>query len=392
MAADYIQGSVPHEIEIADASNNTGEFPAARVQDFPLMTTKLPVGRPATASDVAKLAKVSQSAVSRTFTPGASVSDTTRARVLAAAVQLNYTPNHLARSLSTQHSKIVGVALTYLDNQFYPQVLQCLSDELGKAGYRVLLFITHGRSEADPALEELLRYRVDALILASTSLSSRLAAECARVGVPVVMFNTIGADSTTPGISGSNELGGRTIASYLVAGGHQRFAFLAGAGESSTTREREHGFVNRLAELGHARLFREKGYYTFEGALAATRCLLKRAKRPDAIFCANDHMAMAALQVARIEFGLEPGRDVSIVGFDDVDIARWPGFSLTTYSQPVTAMVAETIRILRQLLAGRAPTSLRTQVPGRLIVRGSARQPTSGIRRDEAGIAFWEDV
>ncbi|WDS35036.1 LacI family DNA-binding transcriptional regulator [Pseudoxanthomonas sp.] len=356
------------------------------------MPPRLPPGRPATASDVAELAEVSQSAVSRTFTPGASVSEITRARVLAAAAKLNYTPNHLARSLSTQRSQIVGVALTYLDNQFYPQVLQRLSDELGKAGYRVLLFITHGRSEADPALEELLRYRVDALILASTSLSSRLAAECARVGVPVVMFNTVDADSTTPGVSGSNVLGGRTIASYLATGGHQRFAFLAGASESSTTRERERGFVERLAELGHPRPRREEGYYTFDGALAATRRLLKPAQRPDAIFCANDHMAMAALQVARIEFGLEPGRDVSIVGFDDVDIARWPGFSLTTYSQPAASMVTETIRILRQLLAGKPPAQQRTQVPGRLIVRGSARQPATGVRQDEDGIAFWEDV
>ncbi len=329
--------------------------------------------------------------MSRTFTPGASVSESTRDKVLAAARQLNYTPNHLARSLITQKSHIVGVALTYLDNQFYPEVLQRLSDELGKAGYRVLLFITHGNSNTDPALEELLRYRVDALILASTSLSSRLAAECARVGVPVVMLNTVDPTSAIPSVCGSNEHGGRAIASYLAAGGHRRFAFIAGADESSTTRERERGYVHRLHALGFDKPIREGGQYTFDGAAVAMRKLLKRARRPDAVFCANDHMAFAAIQVARGEFGLEVGREISIVGFDNVEIAKWPGFDLTTYSQPVPLMVAETISILRTLLQGRQLKDVHSAIPGQLVVRGSARVPADGLERQADGTRIWED-
>ncbi|MFT3763039.1 MAG: LacI family DNA-binding transcriptional regulator [Pseudoxanthomonas sp.] len=354
------------------------------------MTGKHPLRKPATALDVAALAQVSQSAVSRTFTPGASVSDATRKKVMAAARQLNYTPNNIARSLITQKSWIVGVAMTYLDNQFYPEVLQCLSDDLGNAGYRVLLFLTHGNRDADPMLEELLRYRVDALILASTSLSSRLASECARVGVPVVMLNTIDPTSSIPSVCGSNAVGGRAIASYLVAAGHKRFAFVAGAGESSTTRDREHGFSRRLQELGMGKPVREDGYYTFDGAATAMRRLLKRKQRPDAVFCANDHMALAAIQVARGEFGLRVGAELSIVGFDNVGIAKWPGFDLTTYSQPVPAMVAATISILRTLLQGRALKSAHTAIPGQLIVRGSARVPESGVEPLADGTLIWE--
>jgi DNA-binding LacI/PurR family transcriptional regulator len=377
------------EIDIDDGSHQQPTSPIPRTPEDPRMTAKGPPRRPATATDVAALAQVSQSAVSRTFTPGASVSETTRTRVLAAASKLNYTPNHIARSLSTQRSYIVGVALTYLDNQFYPQVLQSLSDELGNAGYRVLLFITHGRSDTDPALEELLRYRVDALILASTSLSSRLADECARVGVPVVMFNTLDAAGTIPGVCGSNELGGRTIAHYLAAGGHTRYAFMAGVQESSTTCERERGFVRGLHELGLGKPLHEKGMYTFDGAIAATRRLLKRADRPDAIFCANDHMAFAAIQVARGEFGLDVGREISIVGFDDVEISRWPCFDLTTYSQPVPSMVAETMHMLRLLLQGRQLKNVHSIVPGQLIVRNSARIPKQGSTRCEDGTYRW---
>lgn len=356
------------------------------------MTPKRRPRKPSTAFDVAALAQVSQSAVSRTFTPGASVSESTRSKVLAAAQKLNYTPNNIARSLITQKSYIVGVAMTYLDNQFYPEVLQCLSDELGKAGYRVLLFITHGNSNTDPALEELLRYRVDALVLASTSLSSRLAAECARVGVPVVMLNTIDPTSATPSVCGSNESGGRAIAGYLAAGGHRRFAFIAGAEESSTTRERERGYLRRLRELGRDKPMRERGYYTFDGAAEAMRRLLRRSERPDAVFCANDHMAFAAIQVARGEFCVDVGCELSIVGFDNVEIAKWPGFDLTTYSQPVPLMVAETIAILRTLFQGRPLKKAHSEIPGSLVVRGSARVPAWGVRNAADGTRIWEDA
>lgn len=345
--------------------------------------------KPATAHDVARIAGVSRSAVSRTFTEGASVAPATRKRVLEVAKSLKYRPNLFARSLITNRSNIIGVAITHLDNQFYPEVVQLLSEELGKAGYRLLLFITHGRTGHDPVIDELLRYRLDALILASSSLSSALAEECRAAGVPVIMFNNIDPASQVTSVAGTNELGARTIAAYLTAAGHRRFAFISGLEGDSTNQERQTGFTSYLLKHGLPAPVCVSGEFTFARATQATRTLLSGKKPPDAIFCVNDHTALAAVQIARAEFGLEPGKDISIVGFDNVTVAKWPCFDLTTYSQPITRMVTRTIELLRMLLESEAKEGVHERIRGELIVRSSARLPRSGIIEGENGTKIW---
>lgn len=346
------------------------------------------VKRPPTATDVAALAGVSQSAVSRVFTPGTSVSADMRRKVEAAARTLGYRPNLIARSLITRRSRIIGVAVAYMDNQFYPALLEALSTRLHAAGYRILLFTPEPDASGDPVLEEVLRYQIDALLLASASLSSHLAEDCRRAGVPVVMVNRRASAASVSSVTGQNDVGGARIAEFLAAGGHRRPAFIAGLEDSSTSRSREAGFARRLKALGLPAPARAVGNYTFEGAQAATRALLSAPDRPDAIFCANDHMAFAAIETARVDFGLEVGREVSVVGFDDVDLAGWSSFSLTTFSQPVEPMADQVVAIVARLLADpSAPRSEQT-VPGALIVRGSARRPSTGLA-DVDGRRVW---
>jgi DNA-binding LacI/PurR family transcriptional regulator len=117
--------------------------------------------------------------------------------------------------------------------------------------------------------------------------------------------------------------------------------------------------------------------------------LLSARTPPDAIFCINDHAALVALQIARAEFGKEPGVDVSIVGFDNVAIAAWPGFSLTTYSQPISTMVTRTVALVRLQLGNSAAPCVHEMVQGELIVRTSARMPPTGIVRDDDGNVIW---
>ena len=139
--------------------------------------------KPVTSIDVAKRAGVSQSAVSRTFTPGAAVSDATRRKVLDAAKALSYRPNAIARTLSTNRSRIIGVVLSYLDNQFYPAVVEQLSRALQGHGFHVMLFFAESQGSGrdfDDALTQLMTYQLDGIVLASTTLSSRLARECVR--------------------------------------------------------------------------------------------------------------------------------------------------------------------------------------------------------------------
>jgi DNA-binding LacI/PurR family transcriptional regulator len=348
-----------------------------------------PRREPATSVDVARLAGVSRSAVSRTFTEGASVSEPTRRKVLDAARRLEYRPNLFARSLKTRRSNILGIAISSLDNQFYPYIVQRFSEEFARLGYRLLLFITHGGTGHDPLLDELLKYRLDGLILASSSVSSALAEECVRAGVPVVMFNNVDPASKVPSVECTNEIGARTVAEFLIAGRHRRFGFVAGLANDSTSYERERAFTECLLAAGFPAPARQDGEFSFAGAIRATRNLLKLKHPPDAIFCTNDHMALAALQVAREEFGRRPGEDISIVGFDNAPVAEWPCFGLTTYAQPASDLVARTIEIIQQSMSGNVPRGLHAQLPGDLVVRTSARIPRNGIIHTADGLSIW---
>ncbi|PWS35625.1 LacI family transcriptional regulator [Falsiroseomonas bella] len=347
--------------------------------------------RHATATDVARLAGVSQSAVSRAFTPGASIARETRARVEDAARALGYRPNAIARSLTTRRSRIIGVAAAYLQNHFYPDVLEALSKGLQARGYHLLLFTPDAARDADPLLQEVLAWQVDALILASTTLSSALAGQCRAAGIPVLLFNRTSRHADVSSVTGENLRGGRLIAEFLVAGGHKRLAFIAGIENSSTSRDREAGFTGWLAEHGHAPPLREVGLYDFEAASAAARRLLARSDRPDAIFVANDHMATAVSEVARHEFGLRIPRDLSLVGFDDTGPARWPSFSLTSFAQPLHPMVDAAVAMVCEMIEDPAAPTRHQVVPGELVVRGSARIPPEGcVSRGDALV--WRPV
>ena len=345
------------------------------------MSEKLPprTGRTATATDVARLAGVSQSAVSRTFTPGASVAPRTREKVIKAAKTLGYRPNLIARSLITRRSRIIGVAMGYLQNLLYPDVLEALSRRLQELDYHLLLFTAPPDGDADPVLEQVMQYQVDGLILASTTLSSALALSCRDAGIPVVLLNRTTTAASIESVTGSNRLGARTIAEFFVAGGHRRFAYVAGLENSSTNRDRERGFREGLASHGITQIQRVIGNYDWVQAGLAADQLFGGSRRPDAVFCAGDHMALAVLEAARHRHHLQVPEDVSIVGFDDVAPASWPSFGLTTFAQPVAAMVDAVVETIQNRLTDPSSSLRRVVVPGDLVVRQSARVPEVGL-------------
>ena len=331
-----------------------------------------------TSNDVARLAEVSQSAVSRSFTPGASVAPETRARVLAAARKLGYRPNAIASTLSSRRSRMIAVVMSNLQNQFYPVVVETLSQRLQKDGYHVLLFISE-TEDADELLLELLRYQVDGIVMASTHLSSGLAQQIADARIPVVMFNRTSNKGSISTVSSDNFGGGCAVAHFLADGLHQRVAYLAGAEDSSTNQERENGLRAGLAERGLRVVARAVGNYEFERAALATLelfgSLVTSAERPDALFVASDHMAFAAIDTLRGALGLRVPEDVSVVGFDNVPQAEWGAYHLTTVAQSVVSMIEATVHMLLQQLEDDAVTRDHMVVPTSLVVRSSARLP-----------------
>lgn len=338
-----------------------------------------------TSMDVARAAGVSQSAVSRVFTPGASVSNAMRERVQSAANQLGYRPNALARSLITGQSRIIGLVLAYVENQFYPVVLEQLSRALQAEGYHILVFFASNAGEnIDHVLEEILDYQVDGMVMASTSMSFELAGRCQEAGVPVVLFNRRQANEQLSYVTSDNVAGGRKLAEFLLAGEHQRIAHIAGWEGAATAVDREQGFRSGLAAAGVELFARDAGNFNHEDARLATlrlftgshSALRAERDRPDAVFVANDHMAFAVLDTLRYELGLRIPDDVSIVSYDDVPMAAWPSFGLTTVRQPTNRMVSATVEALRARVEEGDEALRKVAIDGPLIVRSSARLPS----------------
>lgn len=326
-----------------------------------------------TSIDVARLANVSQSAVSRTFTTGASVSEDTKQRVLDAAKALGYRPNALARSLISGRSRIIGLAVAYLENHFYPIVIEQLSRALQTHGYHVMLFMTQP-GQQDQVVNEILQYKMDGVVLASVTLSSHIAEECANIGVPVVLFNRYIPDSHVSSVTSDNEQGGRLVAELFVKNAYKRIAYIAGTENSSTNNDREKGFKQGLAVAGFSVWKSTPGMFSFEGATIAARELLVGNEKPDAIFVGNDHMAFAVMDVIRSEFGLRIPEDISVVGYDNVPEADWAAYSLTTVQQPVEAMIEATVNILLEQMEHKQVNEVHKVTEAHLIVRGSTRQ------------------
>lgn len=323
-----------------------------------------------TAHDVARLAGVSQSAVSRAFTAGASISPGKREKIIAAAHALGYRPNIVARSLIQGRSKVVGVVFGQFENPFFALALDRFAQEFAQRGLRILLFTAKTNATVDEQVAELLSYQVSAVILMAVNLSSKLAAECARSNIPVVMFNrTTEMDRAPFAVTGDNAAGAAAIARHFIATGRRRLAFMAGYDESSTSRQREAAFLSAIAQAGAEPPRRVVGHYSRLGAIDATRALFaSRTDRPDALFCANDMMAIAAIETLRAEFGIVPGGQCAVAGFDDIPMASWPSFSLTTYSQPIGRMVASAV----SCIAGEMGEARSITVPGKLVVRNSS--------------------
>ena len=327
-----------------------------------------------TSMEVAKLAGVSQSAVSRVFTPGASSSKKTNELVRKAAAELGYRPNVLARSLITGKSRMIGLVVAYLDNYFYPEALELLSSALQKKGYHVLIFMS-GNKEGDiaDAVDEILDYQVDGIIAASVSMSSDLAKRCTSAGVPVVLFNRTQDDDRLSAVTSDNFQGGQKVARFLLAGGHKRIGYIAGWEGASTQRDREKGFTEELVRNGQELYAREVGNFNSDEARQAARTMFSKQNFPDAVFVANDAMAIAVIDVIRFELGLQVPEQVSVVGYDDVPISSWPAYDLTTVRQPANRMVAETVSILIERIENKTTIARRIEIDGPLMVRGSAK-------------------
>jgi len=327
-----------------------------------------------TSREVAQLAGVSQSAVRRCFSPNASISDKTREKVLEAARQLGYRPNTIARSLITRSSRTIAVVVSQLDNPFYALTLAKASQYFQAEGYHLLLFLVSDDGNSEGIMSEILQSQAEGILMLAASLATPFAQECVDRSIPVVMINRTVDSAGVSQVSGDNYHGGYWAARYLVAQGHARIAFLNGLPTSSTGAYRRRGFLDALAEEGVACWAEECGDYRFDKACEATRRLFAAPPYPDAIFAANDHMAIAVIETLRSEFGRRVPEDVSVIGFDDTPVASWPSYQLTTVRQPLEEMVATASRLLLEQIREGQLSPVQLTLPVVPIIRSSVRR------------------
>ena len=215
--------------------------------------------------------------------------------------------------------------------------------------------------------------------MASVAMSSDIASRCMAAGVPVVLFNRSQVGEGLTSVTSANTEGGRQVAEFLLAAGHERFGYIAGWEGASTQIDRESGFRATLRTAGTDIAARGVGNFQTTTSKMAARAMFDTDTPPSAVFVANDHMALAVLDVLRSELGLDVPGDVSVVGYDDAPPAAWAAYDLTTVRQRASTMVDETVQALLQMIDGTA-SPRHIEIDGPLIVRGSARLPDGWSR------------
>ncbi len=335
-------------------------------------------GKRITSIDVAHKAGVAQSTVSRVLNGSGNFSEETRNRVLQVANELGYKPNALARSLITRRSDFIGIVMADITNPFYPNVLEKFNKRFQALGMQVLLFTVPPDDDVDDILPRAMEYQLEALIITSATISSEMADECAQMGLPVVMFNRYAKDSHVHAVCCDNVMGGQLAADYLFNIGSQRLAYIAGTENTSTNIDREKGFADQLQLHGVSTYLRETGTYSYQSGYNAAIRLLQRDNPPDAIFCANDIIAMGCMDAARYRMGLHIPKDLAVVGFDDIPASGWPSFALTTIRQPVNKMIDSTLDLIAEHQEKSDMAPVMKLVPGRLIERESTQRNRKG--------------
>jgi len=299
-----------------------------------------------TLKDVALRAGVSRSAVSRTFTVGASVSPATRAKVEQAANDLGYAPNALASSLTTGRTKMIGLIVNNFHNPLILEVFDLFTRGLQARGLRPLLVNLTEATDPAGSLRMLRQYSVDGVIVASSTLPSSFAMAFKTAGLPVVhAFGRPLAQPDVHVVGIDNIACGRMAALELVARGYRTLGFLGGPELASSTEDRAAGFLAALSDHPHITVSQSYAdAYSFDAGRSEMQRLLRKGPA-QAYFCGDDLLAVGALS-AITEAGLSVPGDIGLIGLNDMEMARWQNIALTTIHQPVADIIAAAIELV----------------------------------------------
>lgn len=304
-----------------------------------------------TLDDVARLAGVSRSAVSRTFTKGASVSPKMREKVEAAALALGYSPNALASSLTTGRTKLIGLVSNNFHNPIFLEVFDQFTRALQERGLRPLIVNLTDETDPSNSVRMLRQYSVDAVIVASSTLPPSFAKAFHEAGVPVV--HTFGRFATAPDVDVvgiDNVECGRMAARELMSRGYGHIGYMGGPELATSSQDRYQGFQEELAK--HAEIkthFSFANAYSFDAGRAQMATLLQ-GDPAEAYFCGDDVLSLGAISAIR-DAGLTVGQDIGIIGLNDMKMAKWELFDLTTIAQPIAEIIDTSVDVVQEMLS-----------------------------------------
>ncbi|MEP7130075.1 MAG: LacI family DNA-binding transcriptional regulator [Sphingomicrobium sp.] len=321
----------------------------------------------ATIRDVARRAQVSVASVSRALNGLENVSERTRAKVADAVRDLGYVPHAGARSLSLARSNAIGVVLPDLYGEFFSEIVRGMDREASRTGYLLLLSNMHGRKEQAVTALHAMRGRVDGLIVMAPHLSEAELGQALPAGFPVVLINTRSEENGRPAIHLDNAVGVSAVVEHLAAMGRTRLVHIAGPAGNLDAQERAEAFRRSCAEHG-VDCEVVQGDFTEESGSAAIDALLSSGRDFDAVFAANDNMALGALQVLRAA-GKRVPEDVAVAGFDDIPLAKLVG--LTTVRVNIAELGQRALERLLGILADGGGEGEEMHAP-ELVVRATS--------------------
>lgn len=358
-------------------SDDTGKNSSKQKGKAKSVDFALPPGKRATSYDVARLAGVSQSAVSRCYKPGASVSKKMRARVVAAAEELGWQPNAIARGLVTRRSNLVAIFAYSGATFYYPEVLFSLSERLAEDNLNVLLFGAETPESVDGFMDQIAQYQVDGVIVAS-NLTTDQAVTLQSRNIPVIMFNRYLDDLSTDIVLCDPKSQIQGLVADLIGLGHTRFAIVRGPASSMIGQLRVQRMREALTEHGLEVAAETEGDYSFESGVQAMQQLAQHSDAPPtAILCANDMMALGLMDEARDVLGLRIPEDISVVGIDGIGTARLGSYDLTTIRQPIKRMSDAAVSLLLAQIEN-AELSHEKRVFDGMTIEGNTTGPAPG--------------
>ena len=324
-----------------------------------------------TSTDVAKLAGVSQATVSRVFNQPDTVIESTRAKVLAAAQELQYYPNAIAKILNSDTTGLVGVIVRDITNPFYSNLIAILMDRLTLKGKKVLLFNGSVTDDIEAVMAEAISYRVDGLVIASASLSEQLMRKNVPEVLPVVLINHQVQSKQFCSIGSDEYRNGSLVAEALWNRGCRYFYCFTGPDNMPSSTGRLHGFRQRLGELGARMPEWSFGDYTYDsGFRRMKQAISQMPAERCGIFCGNDLIGMGVLDALRTG-GIAVPEQCAVIGFDDISQSDWKAYGLSSMRFPVEDMIDIAVNYLtvdRERFAGchQFPCSLvlRQTTPG----------------------------